>query len=119
VVIADWVFTTTTIVFQPLSGWRMAHLAGLPLTTPWIAWSLALYVLAGACWLPVVWMQVRMRRMAEQAVRDGSPMPAGLLPPARGVGGAGHPGLPRAGGGVLADGRKARLSRGGASAGLA
>jgi uncharacterized membrane protein len=76
VVIADWAFTTTTIVFQPLSGWRMAHLAGLPLTTPWILWSFALYLLAGACWLPVVWMQIRMRTMAEDAARAGTPMPA-------------------------------------------
>ena len=77
VVLADWIFTTTTIVFQPLSGWRMAHLAGLPLTTPWILWSLVLYVLAGVCWLPVVWMQIRMREMARAAVRDGTPMPEG------------------------------------------
>ncbi len=75
VVAADAIFTTSTIVFQPLSGWRMAHLAGLPLTTPWIAWSLALYLLAGACWLPVVWMQVRMRGIAERAAADGTPMP--------------------------------------------
>lgn len=75
VVVADAIFTTSTIVFQPLSGWRMAHLAGLPLTTPWIAWSFALYLLAGACWLPVVWMQVRMRGMAERAAADGTSLP--------------------------------------------
>ena len=75
VVIADWLFTTTTIVFQPLSGWRMAHLVGLPLTTPWILWSLVLFGLAGLCWLPVVWMQIRMRRMAEAAVRNDTAMP--------------------------------------------
>jgi uncharacterized membrane protein len=75
VVLADWIFTTTTIVFQPLSGWRMAHLAGLPLTTPWIMWSFALYFLAGACWLPVVWIQIRMRRMAREAADAGTPLP--------------------------------------------
>jgi uncharacterized membrane protein len=75
VVWADWLFTTTTIVFQPLSGWAMAHMAGIPLTTRWIAWSFALYLLAGACWLPVVWLQIRMRSMAEAAVRDGQPLP--------------------------------------------
>jgi uncharacterized membrane protein len=75
VVLADWIFTTTTIIFQPLSGWRMAHLAGLPLTTPWIMWSFALYFLAGACWLPVVWIQIRMRRMAREAADAGLPLP--------------------------------------------
>jgi len=76
VVLADWLFTTTTIIFQPLSGWYMAHLAQMPLLqTKWIAWSIVLYFLAGACWLPVVWLQLRMQRMAEAAVREGTPLP--------------------------------------------
>jgi uncharacterized membrane protein len=76
VVLADWLFTTTTIVFQPLSGWYLMHLAGVPFTARWIAWSLVLYVLAGACWLPVVWLQIRMRDMAETAQREGGTLPA-------------------------------------------
>jgi uncharacterized membrane protein len=75
VVLADWVFTTTTIVFQPLSGWYMARLAGIPLTARWITWTLALYVLAGVCWLPVVWLQMRMRDMAREAAAQGLPLP--------------------------------------------
>lgn len=75
VVLADWLFTTTTIVFQPLSGLYLAHLAGYPLTTPWILWSFALYVVAGACWLPVVWIQIRMRALAQAAVQDDTPLP--------------------------------------------
>jgi len=67
VVIADWIFTATTVVFQPLSGFYLAHLAGIPLHARWIAWSLALYVLAGACWLPVVGLQIRMRALAARA----------------------------------------------------
>ena len=76
VVIADWLFTTTTIVFQPASGFYLAWLAGIPLSARWIAWSLALYLLAGACWLPVVWLQMRMHRMAAQAAAAGTPLPA-------------------------------------------
>lgn len=48
VVWADWLFTTTAMVFQPLSGLYLAHLAGMPLSSAWIAWSIALYLLAGA-----------------------------------------------------------------------
>jgi uncharacterized membrane protein len=51
------------------------QLAGFPLTLPWILWSVVLYLLAGACWLPVVWMQMRMRDMAVAAARSGSEMP--------------------------------------------
>lgn len=75
VVWADWVFTTTTIVFQPASGLYMAHLAQIPLTTLWLMWTYALYLLAGVCWLPVVWLQIRMRRLAEEAVRTNTALP--------------------------------------------
>ena len=75
VVIADWLFTTTTIVFQPLSGLYLAHLAQIPLTSAWIMWSFVLYFVAGACWLPVVAIQIRMRRLAESAATRGEPLP--------------------------------------------
>jgi uncharacterized membrane protein len=75
VVIADALFTATTAVFQPLSGWYLAKLAGFPLTQRWLALSIALYVLAGACWLPVVWIQIRMRDLAVAAARDGEALP--------------------------------------------
>ncbi|MFT3779258.1 MAG: DUF2269 domain-containing protein [Ottowia sp.] len=76
VVRADWWFTTPAGIVQPLTGLWMAHLAGWPLSTPWIAWSLALYVLTGALWLPVVVLQMRMARMAAQAAHGGQPLPA-------------------------------------------
>ena len=75
VVIADWLFTATAVVVQPVSGLWLAHLAGFSLTSRWLAGSIALYFLAGACWLPVVWMQVRMRDMAAAAAARGAPLP--------------------------------------------
>lgn len=75
VVIADWVFTTPTVIIQPLTGFWLIHLAGFPLTTSWILWSLVLYLVAGAAWLPVVWMQIRMRDQAVAAARAGAALP--------------------------------------------
>jgi uncharacterized membrane protein len=75
VVIADWAFTTPTIILQPLTGFYLMHLVGFPLATPWILWSVVLYLLAGAAWLPVVWMQIHMRNMAAQAADTGGPLP--------------------------------------------
>lgn len=75
VVLADWIFTTPTVIFQPISGLWMMHLIGLPLTTPWIATSLALFVLAGACWLPVVWLQIRMQHIASDALARQTALP--------------------------------------------
>lgn len=73
---ADWWFTTPAVILQPLSGFWMIHLAGFPLSSRWIVWSFALYLLAGACWLPVVWLQLKMRDMAAQAAATGAPLPA-------------------------------------------
>ncbi|MQA22484.1 DUF2269 family protein [Rugamonas rivuli] len=73
---ADWWFTTPAVIIQSLSGLWMIHLAGFPFTSTWIVWSIALYVLAGACWLPVVWLQLRMRDMAVAAAHSGEALPA-------------------------------------------
>ena len=75
-VTADWLFIATTAVFQPLSGLYLAYLAGWPLTQRWLWLSLLLYVLAGLCWLPVVWLQIRVRDMAQQSLETDSALPA-------------------------------------------
>lgn len=72
VVFADWVFTTPTIIYQPISGFALAYMLGIPLTTPWLAASLTLFVIAGLCWLPVVWLQIRMRTLSTQAAATQS-----------------------------------------------
>lgn len=61
--IADMVFTLTAGIVQPLSGLALIHMAGWDLSARWLVWSYALYLLALACWLPVVWLQLRMRDM--------------------------------------------------------
>jgi uncharacterized membrane protein len=76
VVRADWWFTTPAVVLQPLTGLLMVYLAGFPLTTPWLMLSMALYALAGACWLPVVWLQIRMAALAKDAAATGQALPA-------------------------------------------
>jgi uncharacterized membrane protein len=75
VVIADWIFTTPTIILQPLTGLYLVNLMGLPLGSRWLLWSIGLYFLAGAAWLPVVWMQIKMRDMAEMAAGTQSALP--------------------------------------------
>lgn len=75
VVIADWVFTTPTIVVQPLTGWYLKELIGTPLDARWLAWSIGLFLLAGVCWLPVVWIQMLMRDTARAAAADDAALP--------------------------------------------
>jgi len=75
VVVADWVFTATAIVVQPVTGLWLAHIAGFPLTSLWLLWSIFLYLVAGTCWLPVVWIQYQMRDLARTAAGAGTPLP--------------------------------------------
>ena len=76
VVIADLVFTATAVAAQPVSGYLMLREAGIPATEGWVVASLVLYALAGAFWLPVVWMQARMRDLAREAAQSGGRLPA-------------------------------------------
>jgi uncharacterized membrane protein len=78
-VLADMVFTATAVVLQPVTGIGLALMAGFPLSSPWLVWSMVLYVLVGCCWLPVVWLQVRLRDLAIVAAANGSPLPAAYL----------------------------------------
>jgi uncharacterized membrane protein len=75
VVVADLLFTATAVIAQPLTGLGLALLIGWPLTEGWLLVSLALYVLTGLFWLPVVWIQLRMRDLARAAAREGLPLP--------------------------------------------
>ncbi|MDR2220873.1 MAG: DUF2269 domain-containing protein [Methylobacillus sp.] len=75
VVLADWIFTTPTAFVQPITGFWMVSLAGWPLAQGWVAWAVGLYILVGACWLPVVWQQVEMLKLARQAVVNDQPLP--------------------------------------------
>ncbi|MBC7768151.1 MAG: DUF2269 domain-containing protein [Phycisphaerales bacterium] len=75
VVVADWLFTASAVVIQPITGFLLADAIGWPLSEGWVALSLALYVLTGALWLPVVWIQMRLRRLAATAADAGEPLP--------------------------------------------
>jgi uncharacterized membrane protein len=76
-VIADFVFTTTAVVLQPVTGVALAWSVGYSLWEGWIFLSIVLYVITGLFWLPVVWFQMRMRDLAmEAAARDAALPPA-------------------------------------------
>lgn len=76
VVLADFFFVATAVVAQPVTGYLLALEMNWPLTESWLVASLALYGVAGAAWLPVLWIQRRMRDLAGAAAADGKPLPA-------------------------------------------
>lgn len=75
VVLADFVFTATAVVAQPVTGLLLAREAGYSLGEGWIMLSILLYLVTGAFWLPVVWMQARMRDLARAAADAGTELP--------------------------------------------
>ncbi|CAM3698945.1 DUF2269 family protein [Litorimonas haliclonae] len=75
VVVADWVFTASAVIIQPITGILLAKSIGWPIMHGWVLWSLILYVLVGLFWLPVVWMQQQMRDLARNAMLNGHVLP--------------------------------------------
>jgi uncharacterized membrane protein len=76
VVIADFVFTATAVIAQPVTGLLLAQSTGYSLGEGWIVASIALYLFTGAFWLPVVWMQSEMRKLSAAAAASGEALPA-------------------------------------------
>ena len=75
VVVADTLFTATAVVLQPITGAALAAITGVPILRGWVGLSLILYVVTGLFWLPVVWMQLRMRDLARAAAAAGEALP--------------------------------------------
>jgi uncharacterized membrane protein len=76
VVIADTIFTATAAIVQPITGVWLAALVGWPLTQGWILVSIGLYIFIGIFWLPVVWIQIKMRNLAHNALLSGVDLPS-------------------------------------------
>ncbi len=76
VVLADLLFTATAVVIQPITGLLLIEGEGFRLDAPWLLPAYLIYGLVGACWLPVVWIQWRMTRMAAAAAVADEPLPA-------------------------------------------
>jgi len=72
IVLADWLFTTPSIILQPISGIMLANLMNIPLTTPWLLVSIILYIFAGALWLLAVYLQIRMKKIASKCQRNST-----------------------------------------------
>lgn len=75
VVRADYWFTAPTIIIQPVSGFALASIAGYSLTDTWLVATYVLFILAGVWWLPVVWLQIQMAKMAKVAMDNNSDLP--------------------------------------------
>jgi len=67
VVLADWLFTTPSVLAQPITGVMLANLMDYSFDTGWLELSIYLYVFSIVLWLLAVWLQILMKRMALKA----------------------------------------------------
>jgi uncharacterized membrane protein len=74
-VLADYLFTAPAVILQPLTGLWLVREGGFDPSASWLMWTYGLYILAGLCWLPVVWIQIRLKRMLKTALDAGTPLP--------------------------------------------
>ena len=76
VVKADWIFTGTAGLLQPITGILLVYLKGYSFGDFWVWGSMLGYLIAGGFWLPVVYFQITLGKIAETAVQKNTPLPA-------------------------------------------
>lgn len=79
VIFADWLFTTPAVIIKPLTGVLMIYLSGCPCSAHWLLVSMILYIFIGFCWIPVVFIQIKVAVLAEQASLDSNVLTTGVV----------------------------------------
>ena len=74
-VLADYLFTLPAVIVQPVTGFWLVWQGGYGLMDAWLAWTYVIYIVAGICWLPVVWIQIQLKNMVAQVVETGHALP--------------------------------------------
>ena len=74
-VIADYIFTTPAVIIQPVTGLWLMHESGVEFDAPWLLWTYGLYAVAGVCWIPVVFIQIKLRKIVQMAVSSNTEIP--------------------------------------------
>lgn len=74
-VLADYLFTAPAVMIQPLTGFWLIWHGGFGWMDAWLAWTYVIYIVAGACWLPVVWIQIQLKKMLAECLATGAPLP--------------------------------------------
>ena len=68
VILGDWIFTTPAIVTLFASGIMLMNALGYSFASVWFTWVIGLFVLIGICWLPVLYIQYRLRNLSEASL---------------------------------------------------
>lgn len=75
-VLADYIFTAPAALVQPATGAWLIWKGGFQGTESWLLATYVLYAIAAACWLRVVWIQIKLRHILAACVSKGQSLPA-------------------------------------------
>lgn len=75
-VLADYFFTAPAVILQPLTGAWLVLNGGYDPMALWLKITYALYIVAGLCWLPVVWIQIRLKKLLATSIATNTDLPA-------------------------------------------
>ncbi|BFM15467.1 DUF2269 family protein [Maricurvus nonylphenolicus] len=75
VVLADWLFTAPAVVVQFITGVLLMMKLGFSFTSPWFLVVISLFVFIGACWIPVVVIQYKLKQLADASRGRGEVTP--------------------------------------------
>lgn len=74
-VFADYIFTLPAVIIQPVTGFWLVWQGGYGWMDLWLTITYTIYIISGLCWLPVVWIQIQLKKMTEKSVETGEPLP--------------------------------------------
>lgn len=74
-VLADYLFTFPAAIIQPVSGLALLHITAYDADSFWLSLSYGLYMIAGLCWIPVVWIQIQLKKLCAEALANGTELP--------------------------------------------
>jgi len=75
-VLADYIFTLPAVIVQPATGLWLIWQGGYEWTELWLTMTYVIYIIAGACWLPVVWIQIQLKNILIKSAAEGTKLPA-------------------------------------------
>jgi uncharacterized membrane protein len=76
-VLADYLFTLPAVIIQPVTGAWLVWQSGYDWLEFWLSLTYVIYIIVGLCWLPVVWVQIQLKRMVTESIQSGEPLPPG------------------------------------------
>lgn len=72
VVLADWIFTAPAVLLQFVTGVLLMMKLGYSFTSTWFFLVISLFIFIGICWVPVILIQYKLKKLADASLITGA-----------------------------------------------